>query len=205
MRIRWLHKGQQDQAIVIFGGWGVGCAPFEAFPYDRDVLFVEDYRDLDCELPDLSHYNSVDLVAWSFGIAAYGHWQQGRADPFSRKAALCGGFAPVDRKLGIPPLAFKRTVEGLSDGGFQQFLARVYGAEQPKAHPDLDALRQELIAVEKRGPAPEIDFDTVWLAERDQIFPIRNLTRAWESVASRIVDAPHAPFATFTCWEDFWA
>ncbi len=204
MRMRWLHQAGFDRAVVVFGGWAVGSAPFETFPRDRDVLFVDDYRDLDCELPEFSQYSSVDLVTWSFGVAAYGHWQQVRDDPFSRKAALCGSLTPVDRMRGIPPRAYKRTVDGLTQAGFQQFLERVFEEVQPKATTDLNALHQELIAVECRGAAPEVGFDRIWLAKRDQIFPIGNLLRAWAGQESKIIETPHAPFDAFASWEDFW-
>lgn len=204
MNGRWLHKGDRPGAVVVFGGWAVGPAPFLDLPADRDVYFLDDYRDLDADLPLLSGYRSVDLVAWSFGVAAYGHWQKGRPDPFARKAALCGSLAPVSRRHGIPPLAYRRTVEGLSQASFRQFQERVFGAPQSEARIDVSDRRAELIAVEARGDAPVVTFDHVWVADQDQIFPLQNMLRAWEGQAPKVLDAPHAPFAHFPDWDAFW-
>ncbi len=206
MRWQWLEQGQSTRVCVVFGGWAVGPSPFAGLVAagGSDVLFVDDYRDLDCALPDLSSYVQVDLLAWSFGVAAYGHWQAGRADPFHRKAALCGSPAPVDRQLGIPPLAYRRTIDGLTEQSYQQFQERVFGCPQPVAAIDVAPRAEELRAVAARGPAPDTAFDRVWIAEQDQIFPARNLQRVWQG-RGRNIDAPHAPFDRFSNWDAVWS
>lgn len=201
MEFRWLKQIQAAEAIVVFGGWAVGPEVFWHLDGPQDILFASDYTDLDAELPDLSGYERVSLLAWSFGVAAYAHWQQGRPDPFSRKTAVNGSLQPVNRGAGIPPAVFRRTVETLSLESYQQFLGRVFGARQDAEALDVEARRAELLAVERRGDAPQMRFDKVWICSGDKIFPPANLARAWAGQNVANLDAPHAPFDRFAQWE----
>lgn len=131
MEFRWIKQNQAAEAIVVFGGWAVGPEVFWHLDGPQDILFASGYSDLNAELPDLSGYDHVSLLAWSFGVAAYGHWQQGRSDPFQRKVAVNGSLKPVNRSAGIPPAVFRKTAESLSLESFQSFLTRVFGQPQP--------------------------------------------------------------------------
>lgn len=204
MQVQWLiQSGSAAEVIVVFGGWAVGPDCLRHLVGPQDVLFVDDYRDLGADLPDLSGYATRRLIAWSFGVAGYGHWQAGRADPFHRKTALSGTLSPVDRQLGIPPLVLNKTRDTLSEDSFTAFLTRCFGA--PHAVPPLDvtARQDELRAVAERGPAPDPHFDRVVIPSHDRIFPPANMARAWAGQATRVtgIDAPHAPFALWTEWD----
>lgn len=201
MEFRWIKQNQAAEAIVVFGGWAVGPEVFWHLDGPQDILFASGYSDLNAELPDLSAYDHVSLLAWSFGVAAYGHWQQGRSDPFQRKVAVNGSLKPVNRSAGIPPAVFRKTAETLSLESFQSFLTRVFGQPQPPEPVDVDALRAELLAVERRGDAPQTRFDRIWISSGDKIFPPANLARAWAGQAVSQIDAPHAPFSQFETWE----
>lgn len=201
MEFRWLKRDSAAEAIVVFGGWAVGPEVFWHLKGPQDILFAEDYTSLDAELPDLSGYRQVSLLAWSFGVAAYAHWQAERADPFQRKVAVNGSLQPVNRGAGIPPAVFRRTVETLSLEAYQQFLARVFGATQPPEALDVEARRAELLAVERRGDAPRMRFDRIWIGTGDKIFPPANLNRAWAGQNAVEIEAPHAPFGRFAEWE----
>lgn len=205
MDVRWLRQGGADQVVVVFGGWGVGPSAFEHLGGAQDVLFVDDYRDLVADLPDLSGYARRNLVAWSFGVASYAHWQLGRPDPFQRKIALSGALTPVHRTTGIPPSIFRATLDALSLETYQDFLTRAFGCAQPHAAIDVVARRDELAAVAARGDAPATSFDRIWIGNADKIFPPANLTRAWSGQAVRHVDAPHACFMAQTSWDEVLA
>ncbi|MEC8573421.1 MAG: pimeloyl-ACP methyl esterase BioG family protein, partial [Pseudomonadota bacterium] len=166
MEIRWLKQNKAADVIVVFGGWAVGPDVFAHLAGPQDLLFASDYRNLDAELPDLSGYQNVTLVAWSFGVAAYAHWQKDRTDPFDRKIAVNGTLAPVDEARGIPPAVLAKTAEGLSEQSFAQFLRRTFNAPQPPRSIDVEARRAELHAVAARGAAPAVAFDQVWLSGR---------------------------------------
>lgn len=202
MEMCWLNQTGAAEAIVVFGGWAVGPEVFAHLEGGQDVLFVSDYRDLSFDLPDLSGYDSTSLLAWSFGVASYAHWQQGRADGFTRKVAVNGTLTPVDRTCGIPPVAMQKTIETLSPEAYQLFVSRVFGARQPKAEIEVEARRQELLAVQARGRAPDPGFDRVLISEKDKIFPVANMRRAWEGCRTREISAAHMPFDRFSNWQE---
>ncbi len=205
MEARWIRQAGAAEAIVVFGGWAVGPDAFAHLAGPQDLLFVADYRNLDAELPELTSYKRVSLMAWSFGVASYGHWQRGRPDPFARKVAVSGSLTPVNRLTGIPPVAMARTVQALDHASYQQFLSRVFNATQPDTALDVCDRRAELNAVALRGDAAEPGFDRVLIAKGDRIFPPQNLRRAWAGGPLREIDGPHAPFAQFETWEDLLA
>lgn len=204
MRVSWLKQTGSCEVIVVFGGWGIGPACFAHLAGGQDVLFVSDYRDLSAALPELGGYARRSLVAWSFGVAAFGHWRNGLGQDllFDRRVAVNGSLTPVHPRMGIAPRVFRNTVDGLSAVSFQEFLQHSFDAPHPPHQVDVAALRDELIAVEQRGPAPECDWDRVWISGRDRIFPPQNLERAWahRPDAIRRIDAPHVPFAAWATW-----
>ena len=201
MRSRWLAgQGEATEIVVVFGGWAAGAAPLTHLCGGRDVLFVWDWRDLDAGLPLLAGYRRRYLVAWSFGVAAYAHWQEGRSLGFERRVAICGSPVPVDRRLGIPPMAFARTRDRVSREVLAAFLDQAGVA--PLDAPDIAALREELDAVAARGAAPPCDWDAAVVASRDHVFPAANLQRAFARVPTHVVDAPHAPFGLWRDWDE---
>jgi biotin synthesis protein BioG len=205
MEFRWqsdLLGEPNKELIVVFNGWAIAPDVFDHLTGPYDILFASDYRDLDADLPDLSGYDRVSLVAWSFGVASYAHWQQGRSDPFDRKVAVNGTLAPVSRTTGVPSVAMDKTLQTLSVDAYQLFLMRVFNGRQPSGAIDVRARKDELRAIKARGDAPKIPFDRVWISTADKIFPAANQTRAWADNVTRQIDAPHAPFAAFTNWQE---
>lgn len=203
MQARWLKQSSASEVIVVFGGWALGTAPFLHLAGQQDVLFVDDYRET-APLPDLSNYEHRTAVAYSFGVAAFCHWQDQFAQQFHRKIAINGSPSPVDRKLGIPPIIFDKTHDGLTTDSFQQFLGHCYNADQPHLDINVDARKAELAVVKSRGPTSAPQFDKIWISTADRIFPAANLRRAWAAQAANIQElgAPHVPFAHWDSWNE---
>lgn len=203
MQREWLKRTPDaSQVIVIFGGWAIGPEAFAHLKTTADILYISDYRDLAADLPALQHYETRVLVAWSFGVASYCYWQQGRADIFDHKIAINGSMTPIDRLGGIPPLIMQKTIDTLSNESFQVFLARCYGKKQPDQPIDVPVRKAELIAVQSRdytGVAQ--NWDKVWISRHDKIFPFANMQRAWQEPLN-VLDRPHVPFATWVSWEE---
>ena len=203
MQMRWLQQTGSEGVVVVFGGWAIGPASLSHLKGNSDVLYVDDFRAI-VPLPDLSGYALKTLVAFSFGVAAFGHWLAENADVFDRKIAINGSTAPVDRRLGIPPVIFKRTKDGLSQQSYQDFLTLCHGQPQSEAADiDVSARQDELGCVDVRGAAPNVAFDRIWISAQDRIFPPANLKRAFQDQADqiRLLDAPHIPFEHFDSWE----
>lgn len=208
MNHRWIRRTDgADTIIVVFGGWGLGWAPFAHLQGPQDILFVEDYRDLELGLPDLSGYGQRWLLAYSLGVASFAHWAETAAGAhFDRAIAACGSLSPVDRRLGIPPKVFQATQEGLTQDSFQSFLALCHGAPQNRMTIDVTARQDELSAIAARGSAVSDAFDLALVATQDRIWPAANLNRAWEErrVAIRHVEAPHVAFGSWQSWQDLF-
>ncbi|UWQ92443.1 DUF452 family protein [Rhodobacteraceae bacterium M382] len=207
MREEWISRTGAKRVLVVFGGWAIGPDPFVHLAQDCDLLFVSDYRELDWTPKGLDAYEERILLAWSFGVAGYAHWQDGRADPFTRKIAVNGTLTPADRRMGIPPMIYSKTQTGLSAESFQSFVARVFDAPQPPLQIDIAARQAELAAVQSRATPGKVMFHRVWISTGDRIFPPANLDRAWagqSSVIRYMTDAPHAPFDRFDRVEALW-
>jgi biotin synthesis protein BioG len=211
MQIEWLKRAGSAEVVVVFGGWGIGSQCFAHLTGEQDVLFVSDYRNLATDLPDLSHYTRRRLVAWSFGVAGFAHWQfergqLGRHMAFDSRIAVNGSLTPIHPKTGIPPRVFRQTEAGLSEASFQDFLTHSFNAPQPWRGFDPAPHHAELLAVAARGAAPPCAWDRIWISGQDRIFPAQNLERAWaeQTDAIRRIDAPHVAFAAWSAWQELW-
>ena len=204
MNCQWIKQDDNKDVIVVFGGWAVGFAPLAHWQGNFDILFVDDFRTLDCQLPSLNQYERRILLAFSFGVAAYAHWHSGQEDQLTAKIAINGSVTPVERKTGIPPVIMQKTIDSLDIDSLQMFLTRCFGEEQPRLEADVDALKDELLVVQKRGSAPSVAFDKAILSDKDRIFMSANLQRAYEGTSAQVqtIAGPHIPFANWTRWEE---
>jgi len=205
MRSQWLKRNGADDLIVVFGGWALGAAPFAHLSGSVDVLLLSDYRTLDFDVEPLAPYARRSLIGYSFGVAAAGHALASTELTFDRKVAACGSLHPSDERYGSPPERVRQTADNLSETSLRQF-ARRAGSPLPEAS-DIPALRDELLAVIARGPAPDPGFDRLWLARADRIFPPENLEAAWRNQAEQVrwLETGHNPFPAFGDWRDLLA
>ncbi len=203
MKQTWLKREGAPTLLVVMTGWAVGSEPFRHLRSAADVLMLSDYRELSpWVLPD--GYEAVDLVAYSFGVAAASQWPS--LAGFRRKVAVCGSWAPFDDELGIPRAVMQATADNLSAASLQQFAQRAGCVVPPGA--DLTALRAELDAVMAWPPGTAHVFDRIVLGKTDRIFPLRNMNRAWEAQAQNSVQTlrcGHNPFAVWNDWADVLA
>lgn len=205
MKAQWLQRDDADELIVVFGGWALGAAPFAHLGGEADVLLLTDYRALDFDPEPLRPYARRSLIAYSFGVVGTGHALASKELDFDRKVAVCGSLHPSDERFGIPPERVRQTADNLSETSLRQF-ARRAGSPLP-GDCDIPALQAELLAVITRGCAPDPEFDRVWLARGDRIFPPENLEAAWRDQADRVrwLETGHNPFVAFTDWRDLLA
>lgn len=195
MTSQWLTQKGAPYLVLIFGGWALGPAPFSAPTGDQDVLFVEDYRNLDLPTPDQSTYKTVSILAYSFGIASALHWLDRAGFAPDHLVAINGTPCPADPEKGIAPDRVRATAEGLSDASFAHFCRRAGVTTPPQIN--IPARRDELLAIADRGSAPTRRFDKIWISTKDRIIPAAAQRAAWADQADRVteIDAPHMPFA----------
>lgn len=195
MKSHWLAQTGAPDLILIFGGWALGAAPFAGLTGDQDLLFYEDYRDLDLPAPDRSTYETVSVLAYSFGVAAALHWLDQTGFAPDHLVAINGTPCPADPGKGIAPDRVRATAEGLSEASFARFCRRA-GVDTPPPI-DIPARREELITIADRGPAAPRRFDKIWISTNDRIIPPAAQRAAWADQVDRVteIDAPHMPFA----------
>lgn len=206
MRKYWLKLAGAHELIVVFGGWALGSAPFSHLRGKQDILFVEDYRQLDADLSEIHAYGDLSLLAFSYGVASAAHWIARHGDPFRHKVAVNGTLYPTDPERGIPEDLVRQTAQELSSVSLRRF-ARRCGAAAPPEEIDISALSDELLAICTRGTSPTIRFDQVWLSTGDRIFPPANMARGWAEggTTPKRIEAPHAPFARWSHWDEILA
>ncbi|MES0864894.1 pimeloyl-ACP methyl esterase BioG family protein [Ruegeria sp. SCPT10] len=204
MKRQWLFRADSASLTVVFGGWAVGAAAFAGLSSDGAVLLVEDYTRLDDPLPELAQYDEVTLVSFSFGVASAAHWMAQTGFIPTRQIAISGTLWPADKDKGIAPDLIRATAENLSDDSFVKFCRRA-GLKTPAPAIDIKAARAELGAIVERGPAPDAQFDRIWIPKRDRIIPTQAQVLAWDSQphAIRYVPTPHFPFEVGQSWADW--
>ena len=218
MKHQWLqHSENAKNIIVFFSGWGFGATVVQnlAIEEDTNVLFINDYRCLDYELPNLERYQHRYLIAWSFGVAAYNAWQQQspHTPHFDSSVAINGSMTPVDRRTGIPNIVMQKTIDTLSVESFQVFAKKCFDALDSGSHTpfaiDVDARKKELIHIQQwqssdKNLDTSLQWNKVWISKHDKIFPLRNLQRAWQDHTERLefIEAAHSPFNYWNNWSD---
>ncbi|MCQ0091970.1 pimeloyl-ACP methyl esterase BioG family protein [Roseovarius sp. M141] len=206
MRRHWLARNGGQQLTLVFGGWGLGAVPFAGLIGAGDVLVVDDYRALDDPLREVSQYDGIRLLAYSFGVAAAAHWLSAHTLRLQRLVAVNGTLCPADETHGIAPETIAATAHGLSAASFARFCCRV-GHAGPIPRIDVAAAQAELRAIAQRGGAPQTEFDRIWISQHDRIIPTRAQQAAWQaqSCAVRRLRAAHQPFAAGQNWQDWFA
>ncbi|PWE32960.1 DUF452 domain-containing protein [Maritimibacter sp. 55A14] len=206
MRHHWLARAGRAELTLVFAGWGLGPMPFAGLAGAGDVLVVDDYTALDDPLPQTAAYDGVRLLAYSFGVAAAGHWLSASGLRPVRLAAVNGTLFPADERKGIAPEIVTATADGLSTASFARFCRRA-GHKGPVPAIDMAAAQAELRAIADRGPAPETRFDRVWISAQDRIVPASAQEAAWRDHAEAIrrIPASHQPFAPDQHWQEWFA
>lgn len=221
MQFKWLKQCEKNHSvIVIFSGWGFTAEVYKHLlevDDNYDVIFVNDYRNLHISLPDLQHYQQRYLLAWSFGVASYSAWQQlqkgqNEIPSFDRMIAINGTMQAVDRFHGIPEVVMQKTINTLSLESFKVFAKRCFVSSHipDDLRINVPERAQELQCILQRQHPEILNWDQVWIAKQDKIFPTKNLERAWhaynQSAAKPVIihfcDAPHAPFHLWSSWDD---
>ncbi|MCV6598026.1 MAG: DUF452 family protein [Mangrovicoccus sp.] len=207
MRAQWLSRAGSDRLLLVFGGWGLGPAPFKELTGAQDVLFVQDYTTLEDPLAARGDYDQITLLAYSFGVVSAAHWLTYHPCRPDRLVAVNGTLYPADEQRGIAPKIAQGTVDGLSPQSFAGFCRRA-GLRGALPDCDIAAAQQELAAILARGPAPDRGFDRIWISERDRIVPAAAQRKAWARQAEAIREIPggtHCPFGPGQSWQEWLA
>ncbi|NOD94625.1 DUF452 family protein [Ruegeria sp. HKCCD4884] len=204
MKHRWLEQSDDGALILVFGGWALGAAPFQGLTGDASVLLIDDYTRLDDPLPDLTGFDRVDMLAFSFGVASAAHWLANTSFRPDRLVAVSGTLHPSCPDRGIAPDMIRATADQLTTSSFAKFCRRA-GLRGDAPELDITAAQKELHSVIQRGPASDPGFDLMWIPERDRVIPTKAQEAAWAHSSSEVrsIAGLHVPFQAGQTWAEW--
>lgn len=195
MKHRFLARASEARRLTIFfAGWGSSPERFRDLrpALGHDLLLLWEFDGAAGALPDLSRYETVDVVGWSLGVRIAADWVMGSPVPVRRFTAVAGTLTPIDRRLGISPLVFDRTTDRFGEATLEGFLLNMTGSvEAVRAlrgtERSLESLGCELrLLRDTYRDAPfEGDLRTrikevfAFIPEADRIVPAAAQERAW--------------------------
>lgn len=213
MRIEWLNKNGSDRVILFFNGWGMDTRAVAHLSIHCDILVCYDYRNIkEAVFPSLTEYREVYVIAWSMGVWAAANLLPVVGIQPERLIGLNGTEHPVHDQWGIPVRIYQLTERGMNEEGREKFLNRMLvGTEelklfvQNKSRRKLDEVCEELyqIRMQSTGLQNTLNWDKIYVSEKDIIFPVINQKEWWQNRVEVIRSLPggHYPFYQFKSWE----
>lgn len=168
-----------------------------------DILALFDYTE-GSEYPDLqlSGYQEIVTVAWSFGVRAAVDFLKTTVLPVTRTIAVNGTPRHIHDTAGIPRNIFNATLDNLSEASVRKFMRRMFGSasdyrdfEAVAPHRDFASQKKEL---EVFGSAAPVDDAGLWslavIGGRDLIFSPANQLNGWkDACVEQVSEMPHFP------------
>ena len=179
---------------IFFAGWGSSPERFRDLrpASGHDLLLLWDFDGAVGALPDLSRYETVDVVGWSLGVRIAADWVMESDLPVRRFTAVAGTLTPIDRRLGISPLVFDRTTDRFGEATLEGFLLNMTGSVEAArtlrgTERSLESLRCELrLLRDTYREAPfegdlrgRVEVLAAFIPEADRIVPAAAQERAW--------------------------
>lgn len=190
MKLDFLRIDEGNRRLVlIIAGWNIPPQFFSdiTLPDGWDLAVAYGFSDLDpILLPD--RYATVYLYAWSFGVVA----AESVVDPASVTEAFAIAGTPWGiGERGIPYDIFDATRANLSPASLAKFRRRMLsGIDRAKRdelldlldpNPDIEALKEELTAIEKAPKNQNIPWRRAYVGVFDLVIPPDAQRLAWSS------------------------
>ncbi|MFI3291218.1 MAG: DUF452 family protein [Opitutales bacterium] len=198
MREVWLKKNAFKKLVIFFSGFASDESLLQDFKVqaDSDLLMFCDYENLD--FPKLPEYESVSVVAWSFGVWVANYFRD-KIENASGFTCINGSPFAVDDERGILNTVFDATVENFTESAKEKFflrtcLNRKYYQEHSQYLSSLGAerLKSQLEFLGKAFRANNYyvgKWDKVIISKQDKIFPLQNLLKVFPN--AEIVEGAH--------------
>ncbi len=181
MRTCFLKRGGRN-LVVFFEGYGQDEKPFagiaKAMPEDSELLCCFDYAE-DGDLPDLSSYARIRIVAWSMGVALAPHFSKNLSNADER-IAVNGTVEGIDPLYGIDPALWDKTAASLDDRAVASFRLAMCGKNyrdymRSGISRSAESMKAELLWIrsflKKQGEAQGSFYDSAYVSSEDLIFP----------------------------------
>lgn len=216
MRIEWLVKNNADQVVVFFNGWGMDKRIFPRLEGGMDLVVCWDYRTLSIDSkPSFTGYRKIHVVAWSMGVWAAANTLAEWGIHPAHLVAFNGTERPVDNRWGIPLPVYLLTERHIDEKGREKFFSRMFTdrKEEEKffsCRPERELVEQiqelQAIRMQSENYQHTLDWDKVYVSEKDLIFPVENQQNWWKErgIPTESLPTAHYPFYVFRTWEDVW-
>ncbi len=194
MQGKFIYKTENKNLIIFFSGWGSDYRIIsidESHTYESDIFVVWDYTDLNYKIPDFSMYDSISIIAWSFGVWNADLILSQSSINYKKVIAINGTLFPIDDNKGIPESIFAGTLDTLNEDNLNRFYRRMCGSKSKftefinchKPERDIESLRQELKETGLRYTSNthlnSIKWDKAIIGKNDNIFPYKNQMSSW--------------------------
>ena len=206
MQTTWLvNKPDNTKLLIIALGWGASPEVLgnQIMPENYDIITIYDYKKLNYDALWTKKYQTVSLIAWSFGV-----WASEQLFPnmkFTEAVAITGTPHPIDRNFGIDPRVFNLTVQSIQSNAIVEFVVRMCGRQlrtynQHHSKRTTTDIQEEIqiLNIEGQKPyAPKIRWTEFIAAGKDKIFPAKSVESyaKQNGVNCRVIeDAPHYVF-----------
>lgn len=217
-------NNNSDKLILFFCGWGMDENPFSILKSKSDILYVYDYENPDFDNTfDFSKYESVSLLAFSYGVYASGIAKLPENLKLEKSTAINGTLIPVDENYGVPLRQFELT-EKMDSSTVVKFRQRLFGGEKAKEHFEIfeknlpqrsaQSCTEELSGMKKYVPVlpiPQRKFDKIYIGLYDRCVPTRNQKNFWQKICqnnegSNIIELEtgHFPFYNYESIEELF-
>lgn len=203
MKFKKLSDSGSRRLLIIFAGWSMDHKPFSGITlHGHDTAIAFDYTDgASCPV-NLTDYDDIKILAWSFGVIAADSFLAANPGlPVSLTVAVNGTLYPVDDRRGIPETIFRGTLEGLSESTLNKFYRRMCGNSveynkfmSRKPERAIGSLKEELEMIAGMHPNHRT-WDIAVISDNDRIIPAGNQENAWKEEGTRIIriDGNHLP------------
>ncbi|GAF04460.1 pimeloyl-ACP methyl esterase BioG family protein [Saccharicrinis fermentans] len=213
MTKKWRIRNKYENVILFFNGWGMDHSAVDHMQSDHyDLVEFNDYRTIDFNECEYSHYEKIYVVAWSLGVWVASFIFNRSSLAISKAVAINGTPHPINAKEGIRPSVFEGTLKGWNKSNRELFLMRTIGAKSKyEAHATIFGKRtienqkEELASLYKQINVHkdfEFKFNTAIIGNDDAIFTAQNQVNYWQSKTyCKFMDLPHYPFLQLLSWD----
>jgi hypothetical protein len=212
------RREENDQLVVLYGGWGTDenfFAPFcnDAFDF---ILFYNYSADEALVLPETKTYRKITLIAWALGVWAAEYLFPKTGIVPHTAIAVNGTPIPANDKYGIPLKTFEGTLNNISEKNMDKFYFRMFGDKKTYQmnadripHRTVKSLQDELRWLYNRmmeQNEPGFSWDYAVTSESDRVFPSENMNSYWKMQKTTrhiMVSLPHYLFPHWNSYTDF--
>jgi pimeloyl-[acyl-carrier protein] methyl ester esterase len=190
------RREKNNQLVVFFGDWGTDENVFSYLCNDEFdfILFYNYSADEALVLPEMKTYQKITLIGWSLGVWAAEYLSNKTGIRADVTIAVNGTPIPADKRYGIPPEAFEKALENISEETIGKFYQGMVGDKKSYRkniervpHRTIKSLQDELRWLYNRimeQKEPGFRWDYAVTSDFDRIFPSKNLKGYWKKEAN---------------------